>query len=124
MGKKVPERKTLTSLLSSANHGEEKEQHQEQEIQSYNKLSLNELQTILRACIKKQNYKKASIIKNIILNKSNKTKNISWSTLGTIPWLIERLDALEYIIPTIIQINAMECINNMLLQQQQKQQDN
>merc|ERR1711862_1042860 len=45
-------RKTLTSLLSSTNNNNNNnnEQEQQEEIQSYDKLSLNELQTILRAC--------------------------------------------------------------------------
>ncbi|KAL7455450.1 hypothetical protein ACHAWC_008684 [Mediolabrus comicus] len=41
-------------------------------------------------------------------------QRLSWSGLGTAPWLIERLDALDYTLPTTIQINAMEAVNAIL----------
>lgn len=43
-----------------------------------------------------------------------KRQRLSWAGLGTAPWLIERLDALEYSLPTTIQINAMEAVNAIL----------
>jgi superfamily II DNA/RNA helicase len=43
-----------------------------------------------------------------------KRQRLSWAGLGTAPWLIERLDALDYTFPTTIQINAMEAVNAIL----------
>jgi len=43
-----------------------------------------------------------------------KRQRLSWAGLGTAPWLMERLDALEYALPTTIQINAMEAVNAIL----------
>lgn len=42
-------------------------------------------------------------------------RHLSWKGLGTAPWLVERLEALGYNMPTTIQINAFESINSMLL---------
>jgi len=43
-----------------------------------------------------------------------KRQRLSWVGLGTAPWLIERLQALEYPLPTTIQINAFEAVNAIL----------
>jgi superfamily II DNA/RNA helicase len=39
---------------------------------------------------------------------------MSWKGLGAAPWLIDRLDSLNYTFPTTIQINAMEAVNAIL----------
>ena len=39
---------------------------------------------------------------------------MSWSGLGAAPWLVDRLDALNYTFPTTIQINSMEAVNAIL----------
>jgi hypothetical protein len=44
-----------------------------------------------------------------------KRRRLSWAGLGTAPWLIERLQALDYPLPTTIQINAFEAVNAILL---------
>ncbi|KAL7573789.1 hypothetical protein ACA910_007818 [Epithemia clementina (nom. ined.)] len=49
-------------------------------------------------------------------------KRMSWKGLGAAPWLIHRLDSLNFTFPTTIQINAMEAVNAILQQQQQQQQ--
>jgi len=39
---------------------------------------------------------------------------MSWRGQGAAPWLVDRLDALNYTLPTTIQINAMEAVNRIL----------
>lgn len=43
-----------------------------------------------------------------------KRQRLSWAGLGTAPWLMERLQALDYPLPTTIQINAFEAVNTIL----------
>ena len=53
---------------------------------------------------------------------TRKYKRLSWVGLGTAPWLVDRLEALNYMLPTTIQIHAFESINEMLFKLQQAQQ--
>jgi superfamily II DNA/RNA helicase len=46
--------------------------------------------------------------------KKQKRRSMSWKGLGAAPWLIDRLDALNYSFPTTIQINTMESVNQIL----------
>jgi superfamily II DNA/RNA helicase len=46
--------------------------------------------------------------------KKQKRKRMSWKGLGAAPWLVDRLDALNYTFPTTIQINTMEAVNQIL----------
>ena len=39
---------------------------------------------------------------------------MSWRGLGAAPWLVDRLDSLNYTFPTTIQINSMESVNKIL----------
>jgi superfamily II DNA/RNA helicase len=98
-------------------------------------MGLNELQTQFRLAIGRQDMDAATLYRDELAERvssgayrpnnedgeeeSNETKRarLSWAGLGTAPWLIERLDALEYPLPTTIQINAFEAVNSILLNQ-------
>jgi len=99
----------------------------------WTKAGLNELQTLLREAVSSENYKEAAKLRDIIaevlsesvLKEGNsngedprKYQRLSWIGLGTAPWLVDRLEALDYALPTTIQIHAFESINQMLLQEQ------
>jgi superfamily II DNA/RNA helicase len=105
-------------------------------------MGLNELQTQFRLAIAREDMDAAILYRDELANRvdgnnignyndndnngdgdSNYTEEerlkrarqrLSWSGLGTAPWLIERLDALDYTLPTTIQINAMEAVNAIL----------
>jgi superfamily II DNA/RNA helicase len=124
---------SLTSLSSSASGDGESSNRT-------NRAGLNELQTLLREAVSSENYKEAGRLRDEVANlleESNsngganadgntpdprKYQRLSWTGLGTAPWLVARLEALEYSLPTTIQIHAFESINQMLLQQQSEQQ--
>jgi len=111
-------------------------------VSSFQNIGLNELQTLLREAVASENYKEAARLRDAIadtISKSHskdedprKYQRLSWAGLGTAPWLVDRLEALNYMLPTTIQIHAFESINEMLLtkiqnssnkpQQQQHQQ--
>ena len=88
-------------------------------------MGLNELHTLLRNAVQKEDYIEAGRISDILqtrlygttdnpdLQKSRR-RRMSWRGLGAAPWLTERLDALNYTFPTTIQINAMEAVNAIL----------
>lgn len=88
-------------------------------------IGLNELQTLLREAVAAENYKEAARLRDIIANTLSEGKlssddprkyqRLSWVGLGTAPWLVDRLEALNYILPTTIQIHAFESINEMLV---------
>lgn len=90
-------------------------------------IGLNELQTLLREAVATENYKEAARLRDCIAQTLSQTKTtdddprkfqrLSWVGLGTAPWLVDRLEALNYILPTTIQIHAFESINEMLLKQ-------
>lgn len=100
-------------------------------------MGLNELQTQFRLAIAREDMDAAILYRDELAdrvdssNQSNyydndtsnlseeerlkrKRQRLSWAGLGTAPWLMERLDALEYALPTTIQINAMEAVNAIL----------
>ena len=102
-------------------------------------VGLNELHTQLREAVAVQDFVEAGRISDILLyelhgaaltNASQSMterdqvlrrlrRRMSWKGLGAAPWLIHRLDALNYTFPTTIQINAMECVNAILQEPQQ-----
>lgn len=43
-----------------------------------------------------------------------KNARLSWKGLGTAPWLVDRVEALGYPLPTTIQINSFEAVNVLL----------
>ena len=93
-------------------------------------MGLNELQTLLRDAVKKEDFDSAIKLRDILAERvssgayspkgsnsdsdKRKMKRLSWRGLGTAPWLEDRLDALGYKFPTTIQINAFESVNTML----------
>jgi len=98
-------------------------------------MGLNELQTQFRLAIAREDMDAAILYRdelaervdssntynyNVDTNMTDeerlkrKRQRLSWAGLGTAPWLMERLDALEYALPTTIQINAMEAVNAIL----------
>lgn len=90
-------------------------------------MGLNELQTQFRLAIARQDLDAASLYRDELAERvstgaykpgdesdDKKKARLSWEGLGTAPWLIERLGALEYSLPTTIQINAFEAVNNIL----------
>ena len=98
-------------------------------------MGLNELQTQFRLAIAREDMDAAILYRDELaerVDSSNydnynnndnmseeerlkrKRQRLSWAGLGTAPWLMERLDALEYTLPTTIQINAMEAVNAIL----------
>ena len=95
-----------------------------------NSIGLNELHTLLRKAVEREDYMEAGRVSGILLKrlypedgdessldeneKRNRRRRLSWKGLGAAPWLIDRLDALNYTFPTTIQINSMEAVNAIL----------
>ena len=99
-------------------------------------MGLNELQTQFRLAIAKRDLDAAALYRDELAervssgiyrpNNSNsnsteategdekKKARLNWEGLGTAPWLIERLNSLEYNLPTTVQINAFEAVNSIL----------
>lgn len=95
----------------------------------YTDMGLNELQTLLREAVQIEDYMEAKLIRDELAERVSsgaytppgsgqedvrKNKRLSWRGLGTVPWLEDRLSALNYKFPTTIQINAFESVNTML----------
>ena len=92
------------------------------------KMGLNELQTLLRDAVQKQDFMEAGTLSDELFvrlygtemsdidpeEKRLKRKKMSWRGLGAAPWLVDRLDSLNYTFPTTIQINTMESVNQIL----------
>jgi superfamily II DNA/RNA helicase len=97
-------------------------------------MGLNELQTQFRLAIAREDMDAASLYRDELADRvssgayrasgddaddeedmQRRRRRLSWAGLGTAPWLIERLRALEYPLPTTIQINAFEAVNAILL---------
>eukprot|EP00591_Stephanopyxis_turris_P004839 CAMPEP_0195509416 /NCGR_PEP_ID=MMETSP0794_2-20130614/2359_1 /TAXON_ID=515487 /ORGANISM="Stephanopyxis turris, Strain CCMP 815" /LENGTH=773 /DNA_ID=CAMNT_0040636633 /DNA_START=214 /DNA_END=2536 /DNA_ORIENTATION=+ len=123
-----------TALFSTSNPKEQPTKHKKQ-------MGLNEIQTLLREAVSSENYKEAARLRDLLADTissvssqnqngnegeaktqpegkkldARKLKRLSWVGLGTAPWLVERLEALGYPLPTTIQIHAFESINAMLL---------
>ncbi|KAL3810056.1 hypothetical protein ACHAXA_007806 [Cyclostephanos tholiformis] len=94
-------------------------------------MGLNELQTQFRLAISREDMDAAMMYRDELAERvssgayrasdaadedaHSKRRRLSWGGLGTAPWLIERLQALDYPLPTTIQINAFEAVNAILL---------
>lgn len=111
--------KTTTSLLFMAD-GEHVDSSKEN-------MGLNELQTLLRNAVKKEDFTEAGRLSDILATRLYgdinsvdentrrlRRRKMSWPGLGAAPWLVDRLDSLNYTFPTTIQINAMEAANAIL----------
>ena len=90
-------------------------------------LGLNELQTLLRDAALRQDFVEAGKFSDELFvrlyrddppsndeEKRLRRRRMSWRGLGAAPWLVDRLDSLNYTFPTTIQINSMEAVNKML----------
>jgi superfamily II DNA/RNA helicase len=90
-------------------------------------MGLNELQTLLRNAVQAQDFVQAGVLSDQLFqrlysdqpikdeeDKRLKKRRMSWRGLGAAPWLVDRLDALNYTFPTTIQINAMEAVHKIL----------
>jgi len=90
-------------------------------------MGLNELQTLLRDAVQREDYIEAGSLSDELFNrlfsddmpkndeeKRLKRRRMSWRGLGAAPWLVDRLDSLNYTFPTTIQINVMESVNKIL----------
>lgn len=91
-------------------------------------MGLNELHTLLRDAVRKEDYMEAGRISDILLRRLHGDelssasdeqrrqwrRKMGWKGLGAAPWLSERLDSLNYTFPTTIQINSMEAVNAIL----------
>ena len=96
---------------------------------------LNELQTLLREAVVKEEYLDAASFSDELFErlyggnndndsdddttmspeeKKAKRRRMSWRGQGAAPWLVDRLDALNYTLPTTIQVNTMEAVNQIL----------
>ncbi|KAL3937496.1 MAG: hypothetical protein SGBAC_007408 [Bacillariaceae sp.] len=97
------------------------------ETTSDEKMGLNELQTLLRDAVQREDYIEAGSLSNELFDrlysdkmptsdedKKSKRRRMSWRGLGAAPWLVDRLDSLNFTFPTTIQINAMESVNEIL----------
>ena len=90
-------------------------------------MGLNELQTLLRDAVQREDYMEAGLLSDELFKrlysddmpkndeeKRIRRKRMSWRGLGAAPWLVDRLDSLNYTFPTTIQINSMESVNKIL----------
>jgi len=98
--------------------------------------SLNELHTMLQQAVEAEDYEEAGRISDIrkqllFGDTSNLSEEqdmelaatMSWTGLGTAPWLTDRLGALSYMFPTTIQIQTMQAVNAMLNSTQDELQE-
>eukprot|EP00531_Pseudo-nitzschia_arenysensis_P009491 CAMPEP_0116131184 /NCGR_PEP_ID=MMETSP0329-20121206/8871_1 /TAXON_ID=697910 /ORGANISM="Pseudo-nitzschia arenysensis, Strain B593" /LENGTH=763 /DNA_ID=CAMNT_0003625599 /DNA_START=137 /DNA_END=2428 /DNA_ORIENTATION=- len=99
---------------------------------------LNELQTLLREAVVKEEFLDAASFSDELFDrlygnedgvamspeeKKAKRRRMSWRGQGAAPWLVDRLDALNYTLPTTIQINAMEAVNQILSEKSDDMED-
>ena len=99
---------------------------------------LNELQTLLREAVVKEEFLDAASFSDELFGrlygsddgvamspeeKKAKRRRMSWRGQGAAPWLVDRLDALNYTLPTTIQINAMEAVNQILSEKNNEVED-
>jgi len=90
-------------------------------------MGLNELQTLLRKAAQKQDYVEAGKLSDALATRlygdmsdldpetrRQKKRKMSWRGLGAAPWLVDRLDSINYTFPTTIQINSMDAVNAIL----------
>jgi superfamily II DNA/RNA helicase len=90
-------------------------------------MGLNELQTLLRNAALKEDFMEANRLSELLIYRmagdhppttdaelKSRRLRMSWTGLGAAPWLVDRLDALNFTFPTTIQINSMEAVNAIL----------
>jgi hypothetical protein len=91
-------------------------------------VGLNELQTLLREATQRQDFIEAGRLSDILASRlygedmktvdettrRARRRKMSWRGLGAAPWLVDRLDSINYTFPTSIQICSMEAVNAIL----------
>lgn len=90
-------------------------------------VGLNELHTVLRDAVAAEDFVTAGQVSDELAGRiytdyadlspserRTRRRNMSWSGLGGAPWLIDRLDSLNFTFPTTIQINAFQAVNAIL----------
>lgn len=107
--------KAYTNGASGGSHNSPKEEAN---------MGLNELQTLLRDAVQGEDFIEAGRLSDILATRlygdldedgrRQKRRKMSWKGLGAAPWLVDRLDSINYTFPTTIQINSMEAVNAML----------
>ncbi|KAG7360621.1 DEAD/DEAH box helicase domain protein [Nitzschia inconspicua] len=131
--KRSPHQQYFTSSVRMCQSNPQSEGSSSSSSSDVKALGLNELQTLLREAVESQDFVEAGILSDELFdrlygssNKDNnnnimsneekklKRKRMSWRGLGAAPWLVDRLDALNYSFPTTIQINTMESVNQIL----------
>lgn len=120
---------TTTSLLMATNGGDNDNNKNNDDTTTTNnaEMGLNELQTLLRDAAQSQDFIEAGRLSDVLATRLYgdmtavdedtrrfRRRKMSWRGLGAAPWLVDRLDNINYTFPTTIQINAMEAVNSML----------
>jgi superfamily II DNA/RNA helicase len=90
-------------------------------------VGLNELHTVLRDAVAQEDYATAGQVSAELATRifddyatlsptqqRARRRDMSWSGLGGAPWLVDRLDALNFTFPTTIQINSFMAVNAIL----------
>lgn len=91
-------------------------------------MGLNELQTLLRQATQRQDFVEAGQLSDEIFSRlytkeeANMSpeerrvlkRRMSWRGLGAAPWLVDRLDSLNYTFPTTIQMQTLQAVNSIL----------
>jgi superfamily II DNA/RNA helicase len=91
-------------------------------------VALNDLHTKLRDATAAQDFSLAGQISDELIRrlygvdamlqnsdqKKSLRKSLSWTGLGSAPWLMDRLNTFNYTFPTTIQINAFRAVNAIL----------
>ena len=91
-----------------------------------NNMGLNELQTLLRQATQRQDFVQAGKLSDEIFSRLHDDttmtpeerrvlkRRMSWRGLGAAPWLVDRLDSLNYTFPTTIQMQTLQAVNSIL----------
>jgi superfamily II DNA/RNA helicase len=118
---------TKTTLFSSRQNGNRKDTPSPKTASSAdddNIINLNELHTLFCQAAKQEDFDTASQLSTLMLQRlygSNLSpdeqkrlrKTLSWKA-GAAPWLVDRLDALNYTFPTTIQVTSMQAVQTLL----------
>ncbi|CAB9496091.1 DEAD-box ATP-dependent RNA helicase [Seminavis robusta] len=117
-GAKHQPARRLSPIYMLNNNGDTKES---------SSMGLNELQTLLRQASQRQDFLEAQRLSDVVAsrlygdmtNVDDETRRLrrrkmSWRGLGAAPWLVDRLDSLNYTFPTSVQICSMESVNAIL----------
>jgi superfamily II DNA/RNA helicase len=118
---------TSVKLQQAASSSDSNNNNNSDETTMIATMGLNELQTLLRNAVQRQDFVEAGKLSDALFvrlyqddppsneeEKRLRRRRMSWRGLGAAPWLVDRLDSLNYTFPTTIQINAMNAVNKIL----------